>query len=227
MKENFISLGRWVVAGILLLAIGVLMITGMGRKRGTRSYRWRMAMWAMLLGFTGAAPLAMMGCDDEKKDDSEEEYREGCYTVGIDAVEDVGQPRPEIQVTCYEPLPEEVRGTCYLVDMPDVCYVAPPEQDVYEACYGHMEEYDIHPQPDIPKPPEDIMVTCYVPALDVQPQDVPPVMCYDPAIDVQPQEDIPPVMCYDPAIDVTPQEEDVTPDEPDIPGPTCYAPPRR
>ena len=191
MKENLVSMGRWVVAGILLLAIGVLMITGMGRKRGTRSYRWRVALWAMLLGFTGAAPLVMMGCDDEKKDKSED-VQPTCYAVEFDGWEDPDDATtdpPDQQVLCYAPRPEEL-VTCYkdaaIQPWPDIqptCY-KPLPPDVVVMCYE-----DASALPDLQPPPEDIIVMCYEAALDVTPQqDVPPIMCYAEApSDVKPQ----------------------------------------
>ena len=205
MKENFVSWGRWIFAGLLLVGIGALMITGLGRKRGTRSYRMRMAMWAMLLGFTGGAPLAMMGCDMDKDEAEEEEPT--CYAVAFDAVQDLNVPQDDA-VMCYLPrLPDaspdvgpEVLVTCYkdAVELPQImCYEAPPPdikaedppKDIIEVCYGHQNM-------DVQAPPTDV------------------------------KEDIPPVMCYDPAIeDIQPQEEDIQKDEPDVPGPTCYAPP--
>lgn len=214
MKENFVSWGRWIFAGLLLVGIGALMITGLGRKRGTRSYRLRMTMWAMLIGFTGGAPLAMLGCDTEK--DEVEERQPTCYAVEFDAVQDLNVPQedavmcylprlpdassdggPDVLVTCYKDAVELPQVMCYDPALPDI-KADPPKKDIMEVCYGHQNM-------DVQLPPPDVQVMCYE---DVSAIDVPPVMCYDPAMP-----------------DLLPQDEDIQKDEPDVPGPTCYAPP--
>ena len=54
MKEVMLTSGRWIVVGALLLALGLLILTGLGRRRGTRLYRLRIDLWSFILGLAAA-----------------------------------------------------------------------------------------------------------------------------------------------------------------------------
>ncbi|MBM4355027.1 MAG: AgmX/PglI C-terminal domain-containing protein [Deltaproteobacteria bacterium] len=57
MKEALLASGKWLVVGLLLLLIGILVATGLGRRRATRAYRVRMALWQAVLVIAGGAAL--------------------------------------------------------------------------------------------------------------------------------------------------------------------------
>jgi len=48
-------------AGILSGILSLMMLAGLGRRRGTRPYRLRLALWALVLGLSGTT-LATAGC---------------------------------------------------------------------------------------------------------------------------------------------------------------------
>jgi TonB family protein len=71
MKEILLSSGRWMVVGMLLALVGILVVTGIGRRRGTRAYRVRMALWQAVLVVVGGATLlgltvGQQGCRDKE-----------------------------------------------------------------------------------------------------------------------------------------------------------------
>ena len=46
---------------MVLVAVGLLVTTGLGRCRGSRCYRWRVALWALALGLMGS----VAGCKEK------------------------------------------------------------------------------------------------------------------------------------------------------------------
>lgn len=61
MKDLLASHGKWLLSGLLLLSIAILMLFGLGCKRGTSTYRWRMALWTAALALLGTVSLST-GC---------------------------------------------------------------------------------------------------------------------------------------------------------------------
>ncbi len=55
MKELIFTAAKWVAAIGILTVIGVMMIMRLGRKRGTRSCRCRVAMWGVVVSLVGTA----------------------------------------------------------------------------------------------------------------------------------------------------------------------------
>ncbi len=60
MKIFVAANGRWFLVGLVLLAVGLLVATGLGQRRGTRCYRWRLGLWVLALSLMGAGGVA--GC---------------------------------------------------------------------------------------------------------------------------------------------------------------------
>lgn len=183
MKEYIGSLGKWVVAGLLLAAIGALMMTGAGRRRGTKAYGWRIALWGLAVALMGGAPFVSGQASASQKG-----WKADASVSG--EVDDQDDPRPRCyrpmpQPTCYKPMPppqdpsdedeadqepQPVPGdikTCYAPVPPPTCYEPMPVPSCYE------------PMPDNPPPPppDDPQPTCYAPVPDPDPP--PPVpTCY-------------------------------------------------
>jgi hypothetical protein len=214
MKTMAVAAWKYVLVGGLLVAIGILLATGAGRRRGTRAYRWRLAMWTLVLSLIGGAGFVVTGCDkpEDKKADA---GRVECYA----AMPDDLTVQPDERVMCYERMPD-------LVDPPDqmiLCYAPlPPDNldqpDEMVMCYEPI--LDVTTTPDYGQP------TCYAPLppdnID-QPDEM--IMCYDPAIlDVVSPEDVPQPTCYKPMAPDTWEEPDQHEKE-DVPMPTCYMPP--
>jgi len=63
------SHARWVPIVLFLLLVGVLVVTGLGRKRGARLYRLRMRLWTAALGLLagGGLILGSAGCSRGQK----------------------------------------------------------------------------------------------------------------------------------------------------------------
>lgn len=66
MKSTLIVGGKWIVIAGLGLLLGLLLLAGLGRRRGTRLYRLRMGVWSLILGLTAAGGFlvlsTMSGC---------------------------------------------------------------------------------------------------------------------------------------------------------------------
>ncbi len=66
MKSTLIFGGKWIIVAGLGLLLGLLLLTGLGRRRGTRLYRLRMGIWSLILGLTAAGGFlvlsTMSGC---------------------------------------------------------------------------------------------------------------------------------------------------------------------
>jgi hypothetical protein len=129
MKDMFLSSGRWIVVGALLLALGLLILTGLGRKRGARLYRLRIDLWSAILGLAAAGGVlvgsaTLGGCrtcykpmpsePDKNVTASEGTDAETTVTVGTTEVkeegddaredgsmEDKAQPTPVVPPSCY------------------------------------------------------------------------------------------------------------------------------
>ncbi len=230
MKTMAVAAWKWILVGALVAVIGVLLIAG-GKKRGTRLYRWRVSLWATVLTLLGGGML-MVGCPAEKDDGTAngpkdvQDVQQLCYS-------DM-QPQPD-QVLCYAPdmnVPDEPQTTCYAdVQLPD------NSQDQGPMCYMPPLEVQDDPAPtcyaiDIVTPPGEVQPTCYA---DVGSQEDLVPTCYKPlppdaVSDVHDGgfPDVPGPTCYAPPFDpdVTAGEtQDEVVQEKDVPGPTCYMPP--
>jgi len=225
MKATLAAGWKWILVACIVAAVGVLMVLG-GRKRGTRLYRWRMSLWSLSLAILGGG-LIISSCDTGGGSDKEtvEEERGLCYAADF-----VGDP------DLKDTKAEEPFGTCYAA--PEDYFSDPDVKDgklnpdITVTCYEPV--LDVQPQPD-----QGPM--CYDPALDVKPETEPEAVwlddmaptCYLIALDAVPTPDSgspdtgPVPTCYDSLPpDVKPEaaQEDVV-EQPDVPGPTCYAPP--
>jgi hypothetical protein len=131
MKEILLPWGRWIVAGALLLALGLLILTGLGRKRGTRLYRVRINLWSVILGLAAAGGVlvgsaTLGGCRTCYKPMPNEPDKTAAENGGTDAettvtvettemkedesgtdsgqggtTEDKTQPTPVVAPSCY------------------------------------------------------------------------------------------------------------------------------
>ena len=182
MKENVITAGKWIVAGALLLAVGFFVVTGVGRKRGTRAYRTRIALWTILLGLVGGGGALMVsscdppascykpvmndtGGDVEAADKKSIDYGQPtCYAPRIDP--DYSAPQLDVKPEAGFPL-EDATVTCYLPRIePDYVAPEPDANDVSEPDYGQPMCYaprldpDIEPQKETKEEPE-VFIQCY------------------------------------------------------------------
>jgi len=215
MKEIAVSAWKWILVSVLLLSIGVLLAVGLGRKRGSTSYRWRMALWTAALTLLGGGMMiTAAGCDKEKEEPT-------CYKPAMEDVLDI--QGEDGRIFCYAPEQPDALIECYAPLPPDIHDAKQP--DVQVMCYEAPEDYFTNPQDTVQQPDE--MIMCYEPVFDAYtpPEDV-QVTCYAPLPpdmtehqDVVAEEDVP-IMCYDPAL-----PEDVKEEKEDVPMPTCYAPP--
>jgi len=204
MKENFLGLGKWIVVGTVLVAIGCLLAVGMGRKRGTRSYRWRMAMWSLVIGLVGGGAIFVSSCSSIGKP--------MCYDPIAPPMEDTGTggddftapdaapqdtPQEEEQrVLCYAPrLPDEVEQPpadavmCYFQVPPDTV----DEPDLPVLCYAEMLPDVTTDPPDTADEP-DVFVTCYkmIPDIVGEDQETPDAQHKTDATQLDPDM----MMCY-------------------------------
>ena len=63
MRDAAIGAGAWILVGILLAAIGLLIVTGLGRTRGTPLYRLRMNLWKTAVAAAAGAGIVLgAGC---------------------------------------------------------------------------------------------------------------------------------------------------------------------
>jgi hypothetical protein len=212
MKEMLLAAWKWVVIAAVLGAVGFFILFGLGKKRGTRAYRLRVALWTLALGLMGGgALLTTAACDKGEKEKEED-----------------AQKVPDFQGTCYaapmdyfaQPDEKDARA------VPDS-----QDEELLIECYAPIMDVRGNDAAETP----EITVTCYKPAPDivtkdgnVQPDQI--IMCYEPVLDAKPQPDIM-ITCYDSIPpDVKPQLVDVqeqpdAADKADMPMPTCYAPP--
>jgi hypothetical protein len=192
MKDIAIGMWNWIVVGVLLAAIGVLLVTGLGRKRGTRSYRWRMALWTLTLTLLGGSVMMSQSCSFEKEKDKNtiadtvEDTIED-QSGGIDQAVLCYAPLPpdamEVQIMCYEDVqpPQDITPDdtvlCYGPTLPDVEDVE--EDEGFISCYAPLppDQYDDQSTSDIES--EDAMIMCYDPMPDAQEEVEGPIpTCY-------------------------------------------------
>ncbi len=70
MKQVLGGGAKWLVVGALVVLVGLLLLLRVGRTRGTRAYRWRMALWRTALGLAGGTflflgALGLSSCKEE------------------------------------------------------------------------------------------------------------------------------------------------------------------
>jgi hypothetical protein len=185
MKTLALASWKWILVGGALLCVGLMMAAGLGRRRGTRAYRWRVSLWAFALVLLGGSALAVTGCDSAGKDKAEvatpdattadktaePDYGVMCYAPRLpDGFSEEGRSGPDVQVLCYvmdvEPAPDVL---CYAPLPPDIQEDLPAtkdagdEPDVMIMCYDPMIE-DVVPVPEEIHEDQDLpMPTCYAP----------------------------------------------------------------
>jgi len=187
MKEHVVTLWNWVVLAVVLGAIGVLTVSGAGRKRGSRVYGWRIALWTVAMGLMGMAaagpvkakPIAGTSCLD-----TAQAGHTSTGEPGVAGAQGLSPAQPDPRVTCYKPLPppppedEPPMVKCYEPGPPpdpdeqDKPVITPPEPmpTCYDAaveppkplpsCYEPVAEPPKPPEPPEPPPPPP---TCYAP----------------------------------------------------------------
>jgi len=173
MKENLASTGRWLVVGAALAAIAVLVVLGLGRTRGSRTYRWRMALWTLVIGLTGGTIFWAGGCDTFRKPMCYDPVQYPEDVVDAEGPRgDTGNQSDEF-VYCYAPdEPDrwvEPRPTCYLPDISDV--PRPDEPDARAMpdlvmCYADVQSPDLEGEPPDAAPADsgesgEVLITCY------------------------------------------------------------------
>jgi hypothetical protein len=145
------------VVGVLVLLVGLLLLLRVGRNRGTRAYRWRMALWRTALGLAGGTflflgALGLISCRDSGKGEqpsTKEARREAAskaaaaeHQRAIESAEAAreGLRRRQMELTGSEE-PEEPEVSCYLMDDPEPLtgtflpaeYAPDPEESGYMA----------------------------------------------------------------------------------------------
>ena len=112
MRELGFEAWKWIAAGVLMGVLTVMMVLGLGAKRGTLLFRFRLSLWMLVMGLGGAA--AGTGCDSQGLTGTP--TPDGlsdptCYApvdagTEPDALSDPGMeadaPDPDM-VTCYSP----------------------------------------------------------------------------------------------------------------------------
>jgi hypothetical protein len=91
MREYFLPACKGLLLLAVLALVAFLIVLRIGSRRGTRAYRWRMALWQVALLLASGAlllgPLALAGCkkgDDPVKAGSPTRDRaeDSCYKPG-------------------------------------------------------------------------------------------------------------------------------------------------
>jgi hypothetical protein len=189
MKDVIAGAGRWTFVGLVLLLVAAMVAVGLGKKRGTRLYAWRMALYAVALTLLGGAPTQVRADEPKKTGDVPPGAMKSCYDMAMPDPEET--PEVEEPKTIYgpppapdpepEPDPDDVEPmpTCYK-PMPPLppeppTPVAPtrPQDDSETLCYRSLpdDEDDKDVKDDAPVP------TCYEP---MPPPPPPPPTCYAP-----------------------------------------------
>lgn len=158
MKDVALAAWKWIAIGLLVGIAGGMLVLGVGLRRGTRTYRWRVALWALALSLLGAGGITVAGCENPLKPEPM------CYdpvqilpdTEGQDLPDSGGQSLDvqdestgsEDLMTCYKPGPD----------------LSPPadtslEPDVVIMCYEDVPP-DLLPQPE-DGGPADLPEMCY------------------------------------------------------------------
>ncbi len=185
MKTAALSFGRWIFLGGILFTIGILTVVGAGRRRGSKSYGWRIALWALALSMMGGGTL--MAAPQAKNPDS----------TAIDTTDAAEfSAGDEIMPKCYKPMP-----TCYKPMPPPPPPPDTPQPDGDKPDGSDDGDNTDDAAGDKPTPPE-VMPTCYeaVP----EPPPPPPPTCYAP---------MEPPMCYRSAVPDPPPVD--PPEEPE------------
>jgi hypothetical protein len=63
MREMGVEAWKWIAVSVLMALITLMMVLGLGAKRGTRLNKLRLSMWAMVIGLGGVFNLS--GCSDD------------------------------------------------------------------------------------------------------------------------------------------------------------------
>ncbi len=171
MKTAALSFGRWIFLGAILFAIGLLTLVGAGRRRGTKSYGWRIALWAFALSMMGGG--VVLAAPQVKSPDG--------AAIDNTGAADFGQG-DEIAPKCYKPMPVEDEPE----PPPALCYRALPDPEPPDDPPTDPPEDDGDDPGDDPPPP-DVTPTCYMPM--IAPPPPPPPTCYAP---------MPMPTCYEP-----------------------------
>jgi hypothetical protein len=154
MKTTALSLGKWILLGVILAVLGALALVG--RRRGTALYRWRIGLWAFALTLMGSGMV--LASPSVKSRDA----------ASFDNSGAVDQPQAdEVVPECYKPI-----VMCYK-QLPD-----PPPQDPPDdgAPTDDGDDDDEGDKPVVTDPPV-VMPTCYAP---MPPPPPPPPTCYAP-----------------------------------------------
>ena len=193
MKVHLWTAGRWVALAGIFIAIGALMAVGSGRRRGTKAYGWRIALWGLAVALMSGGALLVSQAQAGKKPPSK--------TIAVDG-EKVSHDEPRAK--CYDPMP------------PPKCYkpLPPPEEDPEEVkppdppptCYAPMPTC-YEPMPPEPPTPPEVQPTCY----EAMPPEPPPE---------PPPPEIP--TCYAPMPPPDPGPDESKTEAPEDPQMLCY-----
>jgi hypothetical protein len=172
MKSFVAANGRWFLAGLVLVAVGLLVVTGLGQRRGTRWYRWRVGLWVLALSLMGAGGVA--GCKGSVPGTEEpggaapkvagEKLNPGAKAnapEGLTGKADDGEE--ESLVMCYQQVMVEPEGTAR--NPVDVEAESPPVMMCYETVpigpEGEVEPEGTARNPvDVEAAPPPVMM-CY------------------------------------------------------------------
>ena len=153
MKDVAFSMWKWTAVGLLVGAVGGMLLFGIGRRRGTRTYRWRLALWTLALSLPGGTVMVTAGCAgvSEKKAEKKPDLQS-----------------QDLQVMCYEQVDVPSFYDTGSQDLPTLCYksadIQPspdiPSPDTAIMCYDPMPPDIIpDPLPDVVEP--DDLIMCY------------------------------------------------------------------
>ena len=76
MRDLLTAAPKWMLGAAAIVALGLLILFATGRRRGSRAYRWRMALWGFVIGLLGSTPSCV---DPPGQPPDPGEPTESCY----------------------------------------------------------------------------------------------------------------------------------------------------
>jgi len=160
MKDMMPVAGKWVLLGCILAVLGVFLILGLGRSRGTKLYGLRMSLWRLALALAAGGGLVLASTGTGCKSSTPKEM---CY----DSVR-VTEPAPDTGADR-----EEATGPVHEEDALPEAQEAEPEGEAPPASAANVPEAPAEPVNKKGKRPAQKKkngskgkISCYIPIDD-------------------------------------------------------------